>query len=45
LGETEFTRCVGSGADMEPADAVRCARQQIEMLSRQPSTPSEPAPR
>jgi hypothetical protein len=45
LGETEFTRCVAAGADMEPADAVRYARQQIEMLSRQPNAPSEPAPR
>jgi hypothetical protein len=25
LGETEFSGCVGSGADMEPADAVRYA--------------------
>jgi predicted ATPase len=45
LGETEFTRCVAAGAEMEPADAVRYARQQIETLSRQPNTPSEPAPR
>jgi hypothetical protein len=45
LGETECTRCVASGADMEPADAVRYARQQIEMLSRQPNAASEPASR
>jgi predicted ATPase len=32
LGETEFTRCVAAGADMEPAEAARYARQQIEML-------------
>jgi tetratricopeptide (TPR) repeat protein len=45
LGEAEFTRCVASGADMEPVDAVRYARQQIEMLSRQPDAPPEPARR
>jgi tetratricopeptide (TPR) repeat protein len=32
LGETEFTKYVAAGADMEPADAVRYARQQIEIL-------------
>ena len=45
VGETDFTRCIAAGADMEPAEAARYARQHIEMLGGQPSTPSAPAPR
>ena len=45
LGETDFARCIAAGADMEPAEAARYARQHIEMLGGQPSTPSAPAPR
>ncbi len=32
LGETEFARCLAAGADMEAAEAVRYARQQIAIL-------------
>ena len=31
LGETLFDGCVAAGAAMEPADAVRYARQQIQI--------------
>jgi hypothetical protein len=43
LGESDFARCVAAGADMEPADAARYARQQIAILCGQPNT-SAPAP-
>src|SRR5262249_47046383 len=32
LGEADFARCIGVGADMEAAEAVRYARQQIAIL-------------
>jgi hypothetical protein len=35
LGDAEFTRCVATGADMEPADAVAYARDQIQAARRQ----------
>jgi tetratricopeptide (TPR) repeat protein len=37
LGETELARWVAAGAATEPAEAVRYARLQIELLSRQSS--------
>ena len=44
LGDADFARRVAAGADMEPADAVRYARRQIEALRSQPTTPSSPTP-
>lgn len=35
LGETLFDGCVATGAAMEPADAVRYARQQIQIARRE----------
>jgi predicted ATPase len=32
LGDAEFSRSMAAGAEMEPADVVRYARQQIELL-------------
>jgi hypothetical protein len=42
LGDADFARCVAVGADMEPAEAVRYARRQIEVLRSQPGIPSPP---
>jgi hypothetical protein len=43
LGERDFTRCTAAGAEMEPAEAARYARQQIAMLAGPPNAPA-PAP-
>jgi predicted ATPase/class 3 adenylate cyclase len=39
LGEPAFSQLVAAGAEMEPAEAVRYARQQIDALCHQPSEP------
>ena len=40
LGDADFARCFGAGADMEAAEAVRYARQQIAILAGQASRAS-----
>jgi predicted ATPase len=42
MGEPDFSRCFAEGAAMEPAEAVRYARKQIEALSGKAATPRLP---